>query len=872
MTDPVQTVLEALERAGSRGQMTKTGERWQYQCPAHDDRKPSLSIGVGEGGKVLLRCHAGCQTEAICHALGLSLSDLMPSADDVGGGGPKHKGNGKATRKAIGQVFLTAKSALDSLRQKFGRETGRWTYYDESGCPVALVCRWDTQDGKEIRPISRYPGGWRIAAMPEPRCLYNLPQICAASSDTVIWVAEGEKCADALNALGLVATTSAGGANAASHTDWTPLAGRRVVVLSDNDEPGRRYAEDVARLAYQAGAREIRILDLARLFPGLPEGFDVADLLQDPTTVGLAEGTPADELRKLLERWASEAPTVGAEPWPEILAFDAMELPDFPTHVLPDALRNWVEAESRATQTPADLAGLLALAVCSACIARRVEVEPRPGWREPVNLFVAVLLEPGNRKSAVFTDATEPLRKLEAELIERARPEVARQQSARRRDEARLRKLEKLAAEKNDDNARWEADELSVKLAETPEPTLPRLIVDDVTVEKLGMMLAEQNGRIASMSPEGGVFDLMAGLYSKNGIPQFDTYVKGHSGDRLITDRVTRKSVCVERPALTCAYAMQPAVIEELVPKAMFRGRGLLARFLYAAPRSWVGKRRIAPPPVPDAIREAYHQVVYKLAKSVEHITDEPIVLRLTDDAEKRLRQWEEEIEAMLDNNGEMESIKDWGGKLAGATVRIAGVLHCVENGPIGHITRQTMEAVIAIGRYLIPHAETVLNIMAAREDVAEDDARYVLRWIERHGKREFTKSEAQQHCKRRFPRANDIDVALAELTRRGYIRPKPTDSRSPGRPPSPVFEVNPLVFTTPPMSGELESENPEKRSKYSKNSPEADEQRNLQNIQGAFEDVENCARPAVGGNHAGATGVPTDGTDDDGDWLEITL
>lgn len=81
---------------------------------------------------------------------------------------------------------------------------------------------------------------------------------------------------------------------------------------------------------------------------------------------------------------------------------------------------------------------------------------------------------------------------------------------------------------------------------------LPRLIVDDATAEKLGIMLAEQGSRIASMSPEGGVFDLMAGLYSKNGIPQFDVYLKGHSGDDLVTDRVSRKSLRVEQPALTC--------------------------------------------------------------------------------------------------------------------------------------------------------------------------------------------------------------------------------------------------------------------------------------------------------------------------------
>ena len=68
----------------------------------------------------------------------------------------------------------------------------------------------------------------------------------------------------------------------------------------------------------------------------------------------------------------------------------------------------------------------------------------------------------------------------------------------------------------------------------------------------------------------------------------------GHSGDDLITDRVSRKSICVERPALTCAYAIQPQVVEGLAENTAFRGRGLLARFLYAAPQSWIGRREVA--------------------------------------------------------------------------------------------------------------------------------------------------------------------------------------------------------------------------------------------------------------------------------------
>lgn len=144
---------------------------------------------------------------------------------------------------------------------------------------------------------------------------------------------------------------------------------------------------------------------------------------------------------------------------------------------------------------------------------------------------------------------------------------------------------------------------------------------------------------------------------------------------------------------------------------------------------------------------------------------------------------------------------------------------------------------------------------MQAEEASGDEDARYLLRWITRHGRREFTKSEAQHHGKRRFPRADDIDPALAELTRRGYIRPKPADAAGPGRPSSPSYEVNPAVAHTekctqytqnssppasePPKVGSFEDieytfsdfANTEKRSQYSHNSVGEPKNRNSGNI-----------------------------------------
>jgi putative DNA primase/helicase len=765
MTTPVDSLLSKLPDA------RRTGKGWLARCPAHEDRRASLSIAEGDDSRALVKCHAGCSVDAVCAAVGMSLMDLMPRVDML---------------------------AMPSKARSVGkpRIVALYAYRDETGKLLFQVVRFEPKDFRQRQPdgqtIQRADNGNVITSQDSPNGIametkwkwsvkgvraipYRLPELLADPTQTV-FVVEGERDADNLAHIGLLATCNAGGAGKwiAEHSEL--LRSRHVVILPDNDEAGRNHAQQVAKSLHGIAER-VRIVEL----PNLPSKGDASDWIE-------AGGTKA-ELTQIAEStpvWTPNAP----EPWPEMNSFDTLNLPDFPTHVLPNVLREWVEAESHATQTPADLAGLLSLAVCAVCIARRLVVEPRPGWREPVNLFAAVLLEPGNRKSAVFGDAMKPLRELEADLIDAARPAVAKEQSDRRQDEARLRKFEKLAAEKGDAEARYEAGKLAAELAEKTEPTLPRLLVDDATAEKLGIMLSEQEGRIASMSPEGGVFDLMAGLYSKSGIPQFGVYLMGHSGDDLITDRVSRKGVRVERPALTCAYAMQPAVIEGLAGNAAFRGRGLLARFLYAAPKSWIGRREIATAPVPETTRDAYHQMVHNLAES-----EGEFVLQLEVDAAELLRVWEIEIEAMLGDGGQMEIMRDWGAKLAGATLRIAAILHCVEYGPIDRIERQALAAAIEIARYLIPHAEAVLNMMLASEETADDDAQYVLRWIERRRKTEFTKSEAQHHGKRRFPKANDIDAALAELTRRGYIRPKPTEASGPGRPPSPSYEINPAYF-----------------------------------------------------------------------------
>ena len=115
-------------------------------------------------------------------------------------------------------------------------------------------------------------------------------------------------------------------------------------------------------------------------------------------------------------------------------------------------------------------------------------------------------------------------------------------------------------------------------------PPVPRWLVDDATPEALAGLLATY-GRIALLSPEGDVFDQMAGRYNQAAGPNLGVYLKGHAGDLLKVDRRGRPPEYVERPCLTIGLTVQPEVLRGLAGRPGFGGRGLLARFLYSLPR-----------------------------------------------------------------------------------------------------------------------------------------------------------------------------------------------------------------------------------------------------------------------------------------------
>jgi replicative DNA helicase len=524
-------------------------------------------------------------------------------------------------------------------------------------------------------------------------------------------------------------------------------------------------------------------------------------------------------------------------PWPRPVPFTTHEVPVFPVDVFPAWLRAYVEAEAEAKQVPIDLVAMLALAVLSTACARKVIVSPKPGRWEPVNLYVVAALPPASRKSATFSAMVAPIIAYEREAM--AAGDAARDRAMIEHEilESRLQEAKRQAGRAKTDRERREAmdaaDNLAEQLREHEIPEIPRLVTDNVTSEKLASMLVEQGGRMAVLSPEGEIFNMMAGRYSGDAAPNFDVYLKAHAADDLRVDRRSRKSEMVRFPALTIGLAIQPEVIRSFGDKRSMRGLGLLGRFLYALPVSTVGHRKIDPDPVPSDVMQSYHQHMTRLLTSIDrllhcgdcgncgdtkhlgnNINLDLIyisILSLSDAAKALLFEWESWLEPQLAEEGTLGWLADWAGKLTGAILRIAGLLHMADlashNSHNPHncrreISRDVLARAITIGTYLIPHALAAFSEMQANP--ATHAARRVLSWIVQHQLREFTKRDAWQGLRGSalFRQAADLDPVLELLTYQNYIRPIEMDERGgPGRKPSQRYEVHPYALRAVPAS-----------------------------------------------------------------------
>lgn len=477
---------------------------------------------------------------------------------------------------------------------------------------------------------------------------------------------------------------------------------------------------------------------------------------------------------------------IGSAVWETPLPFDEYDLPAFPVDALPEVIRRYVLAVAESTQTPVDMAAVEALGIVSLCCQGKYFIRGNADWAEPLNTYMVVIMEPAERKSSVLSMMIRPVEEYEKEENSRRNAEIVESRMIQDKLEKEKRSLVERASKgkATEEEVRAKATEIAKY-----EPVKPlRLFVDDVTSEKLTSVLAENKGRAAVVSAEGGIFSIMSGLYNRN--VNIDVFLKGHSGDTIRVDRVGRASESIIHPALTMVLAVQPEVLNGLMSNNTFRGRGLTARFLYSMPKSTVGRRSFSTEPIPEGVKSRYRDLVETILSGNNE--QEPI--SLDDGAADVLEALFNEVEGRL--KGDLAEIQDWAGKFVGAVLRIGGILHVMKypkDSMFDPVDRETMENAVSIGRYFLEHAKAAYSLMGA--DAVNKNARLFLAAVKRKRLAEFSRRDAMR-LYRGCKTVESLQPVLDQLCEYGYLAVKPVPpSYGPGRKPSDTYLVNPAVW-----------------------------------------------------------------------------
>lgn len=274
-----------IEEIASALDGRKRGAGYECKCPAHDDGRASLTVSNGEKG-VVVHCHAGCEQDDVIAAL-------------------RSRGLWTGSRKPERQIVAT------------------YDYRDQHGALVSQAVRYLPKDFRQRKPDGA--GGWIWKMEGVPRLPYRLPEVLdAIAAGEPVCIVEGEKDADNLWKIGIAATCNAGGAGKwqVAHARWLKEA--KVIILPDNDDPGRAHAQQVAQSL--AGIACVgRVVEL----PDLPPKGDVSDWLAAGGTRQQFEALVLEAPRLDLPP-LDIGPATPREPWmvPPSLRKDGEHVPD----------------------------------------------------------------------------------------------------------------------------------------------------------------------------------------------------------------------------------------------------------------------------------------------------------------------------------------------------------------------------------------------------------------------------------------------------------------------------------------------------------------------------------------------------------------
>jgi hypothetical protein len=719
---------------------TKTAGGWSARCPAHDDRRASLSVATGDDGRILLHCHAGCPVEKVVGALGLAMKDL----------GPTHAGKAESSPK--------------------GRIVQTYDYTDEEGRLLFQVCRMEPKGFLQRR--SKPGGGWVWSVRGCRPVPYRLSELVKADPKRLVLIVEGEKDADRLAALGCIATTNAGGAG-----KWRPeynehFRGRYVIVFPDNDKPGWHHANQVA-LCLHGIAAAVKIVQL----PGVPEKGDISDWLDAGGTLNqLREPITAAPLwqpdpEDLQPAKAGPESPKRKEPPPYV---------PFPTDALPAVPRDFIRQGATALGCDESFIALPLLAALASAVGNTRRIRLKRSWCEPCIVWAVIVGDSGTLKSPAFDLAMKPLRRLQSGAFREWEEAMATYRTDKATYDADLGEWKKKGRRKGEPPP------------EEPEEPVPvRYVCEDTTVEALAVLLQNQpRGLLLARDELAGWVNSFDAYKSCRGADVAHWLSMHRAGPMTVDRKSGKKLIHVPRASVSIAGGVQPRALgAALVGRYRPEGdgepqakadrehfdNGLAARLLFAMPPKIPKKWTEADLPRET---EAAMETLFGRLLGLDFQQDEegelqPIDVGLSAVGKAAwVRFYNDHAQEEAGLTGDLAAA--WS-KLEGYAARFALLVHLIRAASgdatltdASAVDAESIAAGVLLSRWFGDEASRVYAIIGGDAESPEArERRELLRVIRDHGGR-ITVRELMQASRRFRTSAADAEAALDVLVKAG--------------------------------------------------------------------------------------------------------
>ncbi|UNF29775.1 DUF3987 domain-containing protein [Bartonella krasnovii] len=486
--------------------------------------------------------------------------------------------------------------------------------------------------------------------------------------------------------------------------------------------------------------------------------------------------------------------------WGELQPIDKALLPvdPFKVYLLPTPLIDYVYDVTDIQQSSIDFVAISALCGLAAVIGNGVRIAPKQhaNWKIVPNLWGAIVGEPSTMKTDTMEAALTPLYAFQEEWHQEW---VKQKKSQETKDilmelDKREKKKQAYKALKNQDEE--QALALLSKSLENKETddddTLNkrRLIVNDVTVEKLGELLKENPRGLLMVCDELSVF--LSTLERKEYQTDRAFYLTAFNGKKSYTyDRIGRGTIHIPNATLSIIGGIQPSRIIPII-QAMHHGTnndGLLQRFqMLVFPderkeRDWVDR-----PPNQKAW-ESYQEIFRSLYDKPLGSPKHPMTIRFSADAQEMFREWWKNFQKTVKGGHFSASLQAHLLKMDKTIPTLALIFELSEGGRF-EINRDALERALCWEKYLISHAR---RLYAAGDTVTAERAKLIVERCD-HLSDVFTARDIYRRCWRSLKDNQAVKQALELLCRCNYIREFPIEGNELGRRPDKRYEWHPLV------------------------------------------------------------------------------